>query len=351
MTITLTQVAREAGVALSTASYALRGNPLINERTARVVRETANRLGYRPNAQVAALMTHIRAGRAVREAERIAFVRLDAFAPGSEHGMADAILAAARNRAREAGYGMDEFSLAEPGMSPRRLAAVLHARGISGVLLCPLPGRASLSLDWNWDWFATAVIGNTACDPELHHAGLDHYAAVRLAMRKLRESGARTIFGLLEGGINITAKEAVAAAFVEHHPEPARARRWLDLGYGCDTAMRRRLDKLRPDAVLTTWARWNAACTAGGPLSSGVRVALTDWRPNCEGLPGVDHCEAEIAASAVDLVVMQLQRNQLGPPAVPHMLSFPGIWREGVNRVAESVRPPVALCAGLSSAA
>ncbi len=48
-TITLADVAREAGVSLKTASRALNDEPYVKEKTAAKVREVMKRLGYRPN--------------------------------------------------------------------------------------------------------------------------------------------------------------------------------------------------------------------------------------------------------------------------------------------------------------
>ncbi|AKK10778.1 LacI family DNA-binding transcriptional regulator [Corynebacterium uterequi] len=53
--VTLKDVAREAGVSVSTASRALAGNPVITASTREHVVATAGTLGYRPNAQARAL--------------------------------------------------------------------------------------------------------------------------------------------------------------------------------------------------------------------------------------------------------------------------------------------------------
>lgn len=72
--VTMAQIAAAAGVARATVSYALRGDTKIPMDTTARVRAAAERLGYRPNPRVAALMTHIRRARPVTQGERIAFV-------------------------------------------------------------------------------------------------------------------------------------------------------------------------------------------------------------------------------------------------------------------------------------
>ncbi|MDO5075761.1 LacI family DNA-binding transcriptional regulator [Corynebacterium sp.] len=54
-TPTLKDVAADAGLSVSTVSRALAGHPAISSRTKKIVREAADRLQYRPNAQARAL--------------------------------------------------------------------------------------------------------------------------------------------------------------------------------------------------------------------------------------------------------------------------------------------------------
>ncbi|MBC7327745.1 LacI family DNA-binding transcriptional regulator [bacterium] len=57
MKITIKEIAKELGVSPSTVSRALRNHPAISEGTKKRVRETAERLGYRPNALARGLAT------------------------------------------------------------------------------------------------------------------------------------------------------------------------------------------------------------------------------------------------------------------------------------------------------
>ena len=49
--VTIYDVAREAGVSIATVSKALNDSSTISEHTKERIRETAERLGYRPNAR------------------------------------------------------------------------------------------------------------------------------------------------------------------------------------------------------------------------------------------------------------------------------------------------------------
>jgi len=45
------------------------------------------------------------------------------------------------------------------------------------------------------------------------------------------------------------------------------------------------------------------------------------------GMPGIDQKLEETAAAAIDLVVGQLRRNELGLPETPRFVMVEGVWR------------------------
>src|SRR3989304_5016867 len=61
--MSLRQIAKLAGVSAATVSMALRNHPRIPAATRRRVSALARRLGYKPNARIAALMGQIRLSR------------------------------------------------------------------------------------------------------------------------------------------------------------------------------------------------------------------------------------------------------------------------------------------------
>ncbi|HVU34177.1 MAG TPA: LacI family DNA-binding transcriptional regulator [Opitutaceae bacterium] len=323
---TLTQVARAAGVGLATASYALRHDPKIPAATAARVAAVAERLGYRPNPRIAALMTHIRRGRSVPAGERIAFVWPDPL-PGDRRPRS-VWLDGARRRAEQLGYVLEEFFLGANDMTPRRLAGILRARNITGLVISPLRAHSSFHLDWDWSQFSTAIIGNAVSTPELNHAGHHHFGGMRLALGRLEEAGFRRVAALLDEDINERARRSWSAAFLEHHPNRTGARRFLATTTEANVAAAaRRLWKRRPDALITTLPLLTRLRSVRAEPPAGTKIALLDWQPNSNGWAGIDQCEEVIAGNAIDLVVGQLHRNERGVPTHVQMLLFPGIWR------------------------
>ncbi len=321
---TLNDVARLAGLSLSAASYALRGARNIPPATAERVKAAAKTLGYRANPRVTELMTHIRRGQPVARGERIAFIWSDA--PWKERSF-QPFFQGVQARAAELGYGIEEFWLEEPGMTPIRLANILRSRGITGLILSPLHYNSHFELGWDWSLFSAAILGNAACTPELHRAGHHHYLGMRMAMEKLMEQGCSRIAALLDPAINDRAKRAWSASFLEHHPERERSRAYLR--FDSDprkTHLLAWLKKIRADSLVCNSSTAHLLNPLGSSRTRGCRIVVLDRAPQETLWSGIDQGEEILGTQAVDLVAGQLTHNERGAPLHPKMLLFPGQW-------------------------
>lgn len=330
--VTLEEVAQTARVAKATVSYALRQHPKIPAATRERILAVATELGYRPNPRVSSLMAQVRQGTPLAEGERIAFVWMHT--PRSvarRDPFLRAVFAGAAQRAQQAGFGLEEFFTADPGMTDRRLSQIIRARGIVGVVLSPvMTDESHLALDWDWSGFAAAVIGNVSWTPELHHAGHHHYLGMRTVLMELAARGHRRIAAVIEDRTNRRAKRAWEAAFLTHHPTPSAARRLLHLAAG------------QPGAPLVTWVKTvkpEALIVSSDSLLAapglerhcerqGITLATLYWNASRPDLAGIDQRYDRIAGHAVDLVIAQLNSNETGVPELPHMMLFPGKWMD-----------------------
>jgi LacI family transcriptional regulator len=325
--VTLREVAKAAGMSVSAVSYALRGASNIPAETAARVRRVAERLGYRPNARVGELMAHIRRARPLGQAEPLAFVYLERDrAAAKQNAFAQIVEAAARRHAAERGYRMDTFWLSEVDGNARRLAGILSARGISGVLFAPTVGRERIELAWPWEDFAVAVVGMSELSVSPPRAGHHHYEAMREVLRRLAASGVRRPVALLETMTNERAHRGWQAAWLACGPAGAARRLWFD-DAGDTAALAAWLERMKPDALIADHAELLAKARGAGWAGSKKQSVVLSWYPGVE-CGGIDQGYDVIAAHAVDLVVMQLQRNERGLPEPAPMLLFPGRWRE-----------------------
>lgn len=323
----LVKVAREADVALSTASLALRGSPLVKAATAARVRAVAERLGYQADLRVGSLMARIRRTKAAQDRERLAFVWVSATRPETRReGFCKVTFAGAKRRAEELGCALEEFWLHDDGMTAARLEKILVTRGITGVVFSAPLHDMEVSVDWNWSYFAAAVIGNSEFHPPLHRAGHYHYRSMWTAMEKVRAAGCRRPAAVLHEAHHRRIHGVHQAAFVANHPVPSRALGMARFGWPASVAETRAwLTKVKADALI---------CVVGADEETleavreapGLKAVVTLAGPRA-GLPGIDMREDLIAGSAVDLVVAQLHRNERGVPAHPTTLLLEGEWR------------------------
>lgn len=327
--VTLKAVARAAGVSVSAASYALRSAPNIPADTVAKVRAAADSLGYRPNARVAELMSHIRGSRRLPTAERLALVWPEgARAQDMKDAFRRKILNGARTRAAALGYRLDEFWLEEVDGNAPRLAAILRARGIAGVVFAPVSHAARFTLDWPWEQFAMAVVGTAEWNAPLSRAAHHHYEAMRLALSGLARNGARRPAALVDPETNERAHRGWQGAWLAYAPGDAAASLlMMDATSPASSRVRAWLRTTKPDALVidgdTALHRARAAGWRDTPLNT---AHLSWWQDHAHC--GVDQGYDLIAAHAVDLVVAQLHRNERGLPDEPRTLLFAGRWME-----------------------
>ena len=327
----LLKVARAAGVAASTASLALRGSPLVKAATTARVKAAADRLGYRADPRVGSLMARIRRAKAAKDRERLAFVWVSATrADTAKEWFAKVTFAGAKKRAAELGCALEEFWLDDDGMSAARLEKILVTRGITGVVFSAPLRDMEVTVEWNWGHFAAAIIGNSEFHPSLHRAGHYHYRSMWTAMEKVRAVGCGRPAAILHEPHHRRIHGVHQAAFLANHPLPKQALAMTRFGLpDTDAETHAWLAKIRADALILVVRPAEAKLKELRAIPALKRMVTL--ASATEELPGIDMREDLVAASAVDLVVAQLHRNERGVPAHPTTLLLEGEWRERAN--------------------
>ncbi len=331
---TLQDVAEQSGVHRTTVSLALRDHPRIPAATRDRIKAVANRLGYRINPLVAALMQTRRLGRQERHVT-LAFVTNYPTRFGwrpSHHDRPDFFPGAAK-RARDLGYKLEDFWLAEPGMTPARFCRILASRGINGLLIGRLPpGLRSLDLDWSR--FSSVALGLTLRSPVLHHVTENHFDTVSQAMTRCFERGYRRIgFVYSEANDSPLVGDRWVGAYLLHRMRwPAADHLPLCPGEpSCEKDFSRWFKKHRPDAIIATHARpvldWLTRLRREVPRDVGVIDLENHPTLDCAG---VRYDPAEVGALAVDMLVGLLHRNETGiPVSNQHEVQLTGVWHDG----------------------
>lgn len=329
----LRDIARVAGCHYSTVSLALRDNPTIPAATRKRIRAVADRLGYKPDAMLAALSAYRLAKRPSAQQPVLGWcTNYPTRDQWRELSCKSQYFDGARARAEERGYRLEHFWLAEPGMTGRRMSDILRSRGISGLLLAPQPHACALELEWSE--FSAVTLGYTLLSPKLH---LIYHHDSRMMSQLLAEVAARGYrrVGLLELREHDERVEHswLAAYLAAQTTLPNSARLAPLILDGWDEArVLKWVAHERPDAIVTKLQPVKALLERAGyrvPADIGLAFHSSVDLPGPDELTGMRKNAAVVGRMAVDFLVAMLHRNERGVPEIPQRLLIEGSWTEG----------------------
>lgn len=324
-------VARLADVSQPTVSRVLQNHPNVKEAVRIRVRQAVAQLNYRPNSLVSTLMANLKNQRRSRTSTTIAFISAypSILAWRNVADFAD-YFDGAQERAASQGYELEHFWLKERGMNGPRLSKILYNRNVPAVLIAPLPGTMGhLSLDWSR--FASVALGYTLARPNVSRVTNDQFQTVLLTLRKLKWFGYRKIGFIME---------AFSDKRVTH--------RWVagHLAFHLDFPYISRLDPFTPPSLteknVVDWFRANRPDAIVG---SDIRIIT--WLKNAgfdvpgdtgfanlslggiRDMAGANQNSRVIGASAIDMIIGQLHRNERGVPEHAKLTLIPATWSDG----------------------
>lgn len=331
---TLRTIAAAAGVSAMTVSRALHRHRSIPGSTARRIRALAQRLGYRPNPLISALMAHLRrtGPSPASNAQTLAFLASSPLPmswrdfPGSR-----SFYEGAAERCEELGYRLDVFELAwDHGRLRGHPAPVLWARGIQGLIVGPFPGPHPRMV-FPWHRFSAAALGYTLGSPRLHRACNHHFATMRLAFQRVLSLGYQRPGLALHFESDERVEHTWLGAFAscQHFLPPSSRvppflpRSWSEEGFHAW------LGAHRPDVVLSSHTDIPVLLRrAGFKVPRDLGFANLDLYE--EGKQsGIRQNSRQVGAAAVDIVARQLLNNERGIPRHPQVLMTEGEWVPG----------------------
>ena len=316
-------------------SFALRGSSEISEATRDRLQRLARARGYTSNPLASALFSQVRTRKPRGDHNVIAY--LNTWWPKRAWETCNTKTGqfrGAAQRAAELGFRLENFWLREPGMTPTRLAQILKARGIRGVLIGPLQDQdASLELPWND--FALAAIGYSLRTPAVSRACHAHFRGMFRSMDELIGRGYRRIGYVTSKDLEDRVNSLWGAAY-RFNQQRLTARNRIEplvfAGEADRRVLQRWLGSARPDAVvnavpgvfeLLTELAWRAPQDVGF-----VHLDLPTHLKKSQ-VTGVEQLWEIVGAGALDLVASQLYTNTCGVPVhhVTHLVE--GVWYEG----------------------
>lgn len=324
----LRHVAEAAGVSQMTVSRALGGRGRIAEGTRAAIVAIAERLGYRPDSEVAKLMHHLR----VRKRRRFqsVMVGLTTRRPDAQEWYFQALGAGAAARAAGRGYGFEVVHVSPTGKNWAVVKRTLQGRGVEGVLL--LPSQAPVDLSGVLDWGNFSIVSTSASvtGPIAHRVSPHHFDNALLLCRNLAHGGSRRIGLVISADHDVRSGHGFTAAVLWHGAnEAAHAVRPLVVREGGSAELRRWFAREAPDAIIANELSSVRDCARSLGLKVGgpVRFAVTSlMEEKHEGVSGIDERPGAIGGAAAEMLAGMVERRERGRPESPNAMLLNGRW-------------------------
>lgn len=330
---TIRSLARRLRLSVATVSEALRDSPRVHPVTRARVQRAAAQAGYRVNPLLGAALSAVRRARHQHYRGTLALIDTDEENRAQYELFHREIMAGAEPRAQEFGFQTELFLLGEtePALSPKRLAGVLHARGIAGALMLPFNTAQDLS-DFDFSRIAAVQMDHCLLQPRLHTILPEHYLSMMQALDRLALRGYRRVGLALDQRKDARLKHKWSAAFLAYFRGRGRASEVPPLD---QPSITRRsflswFRRHRPDVVVghqTAMVDWLNDAGLRVPQDVGfLNLNVTESSRPCAGL---DLEPRRLGAAAVEAVVAMLHRQERGVPAYPQTITLEATWVEG----------------------
>ncbi|MFH1499420.1 MAG: LacI family DNA-binding transcriptional regulator [Verrucomicrobiota bacterium] len=326
-------LAKIAGVSSATVSMALRNHPKISPPVRHRIQQLAAREGYTQNPVVANLLTQLRLNKTIPHQSTLGMLFLGGSAEllKSSPTFRDWI-AGSQTRAKTLGYSLDQFLLNDT-ISPSRLAKILEARRIKGLIVFGIfEGNAiPREFDLLWTNYAATVIGTHSVRPALSWVSNDQFSTAAYALEETYKLGYRRPALCLNADIDARVDNRFAGGFHIAHSKLNLTSRIPVFSLDGEAKGRfgKWLKKHRPDVILTIHPEikeWAESFGIRAPRDIGLvnldNTADSSWA-------GMIQNNQNIGSAAVDAVVAQINRNEIGIPPFQKCILISSAWIPG----------------------
>ncbi|HVU31873.1 MAG TPA: LacI family DNA-binding transcriptional regulator, partial [Opitutaceae bacterium] len=191
--VTQRHVAKRAGVHQTTVSLVLRNHPSVPEATRERVLAAVKQLGYKRHPFLAALMSsRMRLTSGMGNSILAFLTDFDSRDRWKESPTAVEMFDGARQRAQELGFRLEVHWLNDPKLTPRRLAEILKARNIHGLLLAPTHEPHGF-FKFDFTAFSVVGLGVSSEASSLLSVSHDHFNGMRRALAQCAATGYRRV--------------------------------------------------------------------------------------------------------------------------------------------------------------
>jgi len=329
--VTLADIAKRAGVHVTTVSLALRNQPRLPLATRERLQTLAREMGYVPDPVMQALVAYRSKIMPRRNPPTIAYVTNWNTRWGWKEVTAHPdFYEGARAKAEELGFVLDHFWMREAGLTHGRLSRILDARGIHGLIIASHVREFDTKLQFDWSRFSAVKIDYFPHEPELANVTNDQMHIIRLAVRKAIEAGYRRIGFVMDDGWDITVDRLWSAGFLWEQQALAPEHRIAPYMFPREESFQDWVARHRPEVIISKSEFVLPALKAIG-LRVPRDVAFVDiFLEDFSGkTAGVRQNHRTVGALAVEMLAGQMQQNKRGIPEIPTVTYVEGTWFDG----------------------
>jgi len=237
----------------------------------------------------------------------------------------------ARARAEELGYKVEPFWYHQPKTTPKRLAAILKARGIEGIILSSA-GEAGTKFEFDHDAFSFVTVGDTIVSPKLNRVMEYHFNNGSALLERLRALGYRRIgFAFSTKMQQIHALRHKAAALCYYSEIGPKERCPIfEFDEWNHAQFIKWFRRAQPEVVVSNVAGpLNAFQIEGIAMPSAVGFAQLELSSPVSHVAGMRTRFGLLGRAAIEILVGQLHRREFGVPLAPQIVKIEGVWQSG----------------------
>ena len=322
------------GVSAQAGSFAVRNTPGVSKATRARVLAYLDKLGYRPQPALSALMREVRLHPSKRTVMKMAFINSwnEPFAKAAAEPLRNFYFGALEE-AEKMGYVVEVFDGGQTSEEQNRLERKLEFSGVDGLLVFPtLSTKGVIKLEW--DKFSAIEIGQPIQDAPLTLITPDHFGNTTLLCRRLLDYKFKRIGFVQDLDVHDRVGGNYLGAFLAAAWPEAR-KRFVEPLMGYD---------LKPGDIIQYVKSKRCDVLIVGPhfdvnwlLSAGISVpgdlsivGYSLYAAECEaGIAGIDEQWKQVGAIAAEHLARRIQTHTRGLPKVREVVHVPGQWVEG----------------------
>lgn len=332
--ITLRDIAKKLGVSHVTVSLALRDAPGVSETLRRQIHTVAEEMGYRPNADAAALGRRRSAGPEPPTATSLAWIDCgrEPLQPRRSKELA-LYWQGARNAAERYGRVLEVFD-GTTNLALEYSNLALKARNVTGILVAFHPLLPKYWEKFPWQDYSVVRLGTPILRPAFPSVASDHFSNCLLAIENIRALGYPRIGFVANRATN---KRVMAGYYAAQLglPEPHRIPNHLLTSHTNNIIEQQRLDqwvrKHRPDALLTDVQILPLMLkSAGYRIPHEIGLASLNILDSPD-IAGIDPKPEALGNAAAEMLILQLNARGLNIPESSREMLIVGEWKPGAS--------------------